>query len=383
MRRLILAGGGHAHLAVLHALAARRVPDLEVILVTPAAQSIYSGMVPGWMAGHYPLSACSINLRAIADAARVRLLELGIAGIDARQQLLLLADGSRCAYDLLSMDVGSETEVSGLEALGERLLPVRPISRFVDRWVHINADAGATAGYRLVVVGGGAAGIELAFAARQAFVAQHLDASVALVTSERGLLPEQSVRAATIVRYWLMRRGIAVLAGRAAGVESGVLLSSDQLVAADCVIAASGARAPGWLQSSGLALDEAGYVLVDASHRSVSHASVFAAGDVCARPDSPLARSGVYAVRAGPVLANNLLATLAGEPLRLYHPRRRSLYLLATGPRHAVASWGAVGFSGRWVWRLKDSIDRRFISMNSVTSAARSLGRHFLRRFAP
>lgn len=197
-------------------------------------------------------------------------------------------------------------------------------------------------------------------------------ASVTLVTSERGLLPGHAAGASRLAGTWLSRQGIPVHAARAVGVESGVLLSTGKLLRADCVIAASGARAPDWVRSSGLALDPDGYILVDSLHRSVSHPSHFAAGDICSRPDSPLARSGVYAVRAGPVLAHNLIATLMDEPLRPYHPRQRSLYLLATRPGHAIASWGPVGFSGQWVWRLKDWIDRRFIMQNTLMSPPRA-----------
>ena len=198
-------------------------------------------------------------------------------------------------------------------------------------------------------------------------------ASVTLVTSERGLLPGHAASASKLAATWLSRRGIEVQAARAVGVESGVLLSTGKRLSADCVIAASGARAPEWLRTSGLALDAHGFVLVDSMHRSESHPSLFAAGDVCSRPDSSLARSGVYAVRAGPVLAHNLIATLMDDPLRPYHPRQRSLYLLATRPGHAIASWGPVGFSGKWVWRLKDWIDRRFIRLNTLASTGQGV----------
>ena len=143
--------------------------------------------------------------------------------------------------------------------------------------------------------------------------------------------------------------------------EDGVALSNGELLRADCIIAAVGARAPCWLRLSRLAFDEHGYVSVDATHRSVSHPNVFAVGDVCARVDMMLVRSGVHAVRAGPTLAHNLIASITGRPLVSYRPRKRSLYLLATGSKHAIASWGRFSAAGRWVWRWKDWIDRRFM----------------------
>ena len=155
---------------------------------------------------------------------------------------------------------------------------------------------------------------------------------------------------------------------RGVGSEDGVLLSDGRLLQADRVIAATGARAPVWLGMSKLALDEHGCILVDKYHRSVSHPNVLAAGDVCARTDAVMSRSGVHAVRAGPVLGENLMAILNGTSLQSYAPKRHSLYLLVCGPRFAVASWGQWSAEGQWVWRWKDWIDRRFVRKFSETT---------------
>ena len=139
------------------------------------------------------------------------------------------------------------------------------------------------------------------------------------------------------------------------------MLSDGALLPADCVIAATGARAPGWLAQTGLKLDANEYIAVDEFYRSQSHKDVFAAGDVSARQDVAVARSGVHAVHAGPVLAANLLAALQGGAMRTYLPRRHSLYLLACGPRYAIASWGWWSAEGGWVSRWKDRIDHGFV----------------------
>jgi len=367
MRRLILAGGGHAQLSVLKALAGHPA-QREVVLVTPEPFQIYSGMLPGWMAGNYRLADCLIDLRPLAEAAGARLVYARVVGVDASQRSVELSDGTRLEYDALSLDVGSETDTSWLEAAGERMLPVKPLSEFVQHWPSMLAAASRQHEYRLVVVGAGAAGVELAFAARQAFIAQDCaHASVALVASDSGILPGHGKSVQTRTRALLKRRGITLYQGQAAGSQQGVVLAGGEKIQADCVIAASGARPPAWLRDTDLALDEKGYVLVDAQHRSLSHPEVFAAGDVCARADTVMARSGVHAVFAGPVLAHNLLAVSQGQALKSYHPRRRSLYLLATGPQHAILSWGAFSAQGRWVWRWKNWIDKRFIRKHRLT----------------
>lgn len=359
--RLILAGGGHAQLSVLKELAGSAA-KVDAVLITPSPQQIYSGMLPGWMAGHYSLADCMIDLRPLAEAAGVRLLLAQVVGIDAGRRCVELSDGTRLDYDILSLDVGSETDTSWLEAAGTYLLPVKPLAEFVKNWPNILLAASYQPDYRLVVVGGGAAGVELAFAARQAFVTRHCKhASVGLVVSGSGILPGHAAGVKTRTLAMLKKCGIALYQGQAVGTKQGVALSSGLSLPADCLLAATGARPPVWLRNTTLALNEQGYILVDAQHRSLSHPEVFAAGDVCARADVVMARSGVHAVFAGPVLANNLLADLTGLPLQSYRPRRKSLYLLATGPQHAIASWGRFSAQGRWVWRWKNWIDRRFM----------------------
>lgn len=367
MKNLLLVGGGHAQLFVLQALARKPRADINITLISPSRWQHYSGMLPGWMAGRYRIDECRIDLRALAQGAGATLIEGAIIGMDADTRCVSLSDGRQIHYDLLSVDTGSETDTSELAELGERLLPIKPLQRFAKSWADILKQARTQADYRLVVMGGGAGGVELALAAAHALLPINRGAQTCLVAGEAGPLPDFGETARRHIANALQRAGVQVIAQRGvgAGAASGVMLKDGSLLAADHVIAATGARAPAWLQQSRLQLDPAGFITVTAQHRSLSHPEVFAAGDVCARIDLRLARSGVQAVRAGPVVAHNVLATLNGEPrpaaLRAYIPRRHSLYLLSTGDGRAVASWGALSTEGRWVWHLKDWIDRRFI----------------------
>lgn len=361
-KTLVLAGGGHAHLSVLRALAGQRSAAHDVLLITPQRHQNYSGMLPGWVAGHYAVSDCRIDLAPLVQAAGARLLLDSVVGLDAARRCVVLNSGKQVHYDLLSLDVGSETNTSWLEVLGTKLLPIKPLDAFFAQWPRVVAAANAQPGYRLVVVGGGAAGVEMALAARHAFASTGLAAQVDLVASEHGLLPGHALGVQARVQRLTQQAGVGLHLQRGVGTPDGVLLADGQLLAADLVLAATGARAPVWLGLSKLGLSQDGYLLVDQQHRSVSHPNVFAAGDVCTRADAPLQRSGVHAVHAGPVLAHNLLATLNGGALHNYAPKRRSLYLLACGPRYAVASWGRWSAEGQWVWHWKNWIDRRFIA---------------------
>lgn len=369
MQQLILAGGGHAHLGVLRALARHRPRDTEITLITPSEFSLYSGMLPGWMAGQYRLTDCRIDLRPLAQAAGVQLIVAHVGGMDAQRRCVALPDGKHLEYDLLSLNVGSESDLSFLIEAGDALLPIRPLSGFVERWPQVLQAAVRHSTFRLVVVGGGAGGVELALAARHALTRRGSSASVTLIASTDGLLPGHTPRVVEETRRTLMQRDITVHHALAVGAEEGLVLSTGELLKADSIVAATGGIPPDWLRLSRLNLDQDGYVQVNAYHQSVSHMDVFAAGDVCARIDTALAHSGVHAVRVGKVLAHNLIARLTGDTLKSYRPRKRSLYLLATGPQHAIASWGKLCGSGKWLWRLKDWIDRRFVKSFAVSAA--------------
>ncbi len=233
-------------------------------------------------------------------------------------------------------------------------LPVRPIEDFVQRLQTLRAAASA-----LVVVGGGAAGVELAMALAHGWRGS---ARVALVA---GAAPLAGLGARVQRRAWraLAAQGVALQLQDAAAIAADhVRLADGTQLPCDAAVLALGAAAPRWLAGSGLALDAHGFIATGASLQSVSHAEVFAAGDVATRVDAPHPKSGVYAVRAGAPLAVNLRYALQGNPLQTYRPQQRTLYLLSCGERRAIASWGGWSAEGRWIWRWKDRIDRAFVA---------------------
>ncbi len=366
MTRIFLVGGGHAHLIVMEELAKKRRDDLEVVMATPSPWQYYSGMLPGLISGRYAEDDCRIDIRPLAAKAGVRLILEPVAAIDADRNMVCFADGRDVGYDLMSLDIGSEINAGWLASLSDKLLLPKPIDGFVAQWHQLLDRAKAEAQVRLVVVGGGAAGVELALATKRALDSASVTAEVFLIAGRSSVLSSHGARARRLATHALARSGIMVIQERAAGSANGVHLSNGQTLDADYVIAATGARPASWLELSRLSLDEHGFVLVDAAHRSASHPNVFAVGDVAARSDVTMEKSGVHAVRAGPVLARNLIAASKGESLQPYFPRKRSLYILASGPGTAIASWGALSAEGRWAWRWKDRIDRNFINRLKV-----------------
>lgn len=355
-KRVILAGGGHAHLAVLHRWADERGGGEERLPITPHAGALYSGMVPGSMAGIYAADALRIDLAGLATRAGARLVQAEVTGLDAGRQRLTLSTGEALDFDLLSLATGGGIDLAPFAASSATILPVRPVEGLIAGWEQFLA-AGLTEP-AVVVVGGGAAGVELALAARTRLGSA---ATVTLVCPHGEFLRGHHPRVQRLARMALDRRGIAVRYGLAVGAPGGLVLEDGAPLPADLVLLATSSHPPLWLAASGLACSAQGFALVGADLRSVSHPAVFAAGDIVERADRTLPRSGVHAVKAGPVLAANLAAALHGGAMQAYQPGVRTLYLLSTADRRAIASWGGFALAGRAVWWLKDRIDRGFV----------------------
>ena len=356
MKRLLLLGAGHSQLAVLAALARRRIPGAEVMLISPNERFIYSGMVPGLIAGRFDENECSIELAPLAAAGGVSFVRGRAVAIDAEARCVLLADGQRVEYDVLSLDTGGTQDRDRLPGARDNALFVRPMEGFVDLWQRTLALA-AERELDVVVIGNGAAGVEIALALRRALAAS---CSVSLV-SDGDLLPGHGPAVRRRALDALHFSGVQLVPGRCTAIEPWHVRLGTLRVACDVPIVAVGSDAPAWLGGSALALDDQGFVRIGATLQSASHPNVFAAGDVTVRDDQPHPRSGVYAVRAGPVLAVNLRRFVAGGQLKPYLPQRRSLYLISLADGRAIASWAGWSIQGRAVGRWKDRIDRAFI----------------------
>ncbi len=378
IKKLLLLGAGHAHVHVLASLAQHRPADLDVTVLTPFAYQTYSGMTPGFVAGHYAETDCRIALEPLVRAAGARWVQGRCTGIDPVGNLvgITAAGGAQgvpasLGFDVLSIDTGAVIDRVRLEAempgAAAHALAVRPIEAFAQLWPQVMALAQEKP-VSLAVVGAGAAGIELMFAAEQA-IRQHgkPGARFTLITGGPEVADNYRAGVQRKVLRQLKRRGITVLREACVGIGPGeVVLGNGARLACDVPLLAIGTHAPPWLQGSGLALSDSGHVLVNAFQQSTSHPQVFAAGDVATRADVPHARSGVYTVRAGPPLAHNLLAFHQRNPLKPHQPPTNTLNLLSCGTGHAIASYGPLSLEGAWAWRWKDRIDRGFIERYRV-----------------
>jgi pyridine nucleotide-disulfide oxidoreductase family protein len=362
MKRLVMLGGGHTHLHVLAAMAREPMPGVQAVLATPYARQIYSGMVPGWIAGHYTLDECAVALEPLARAAKVELALSPAVSVNAKERTVTLGDGRIAEYDVLSLDTGATVDRDAIRGAREHGLFLRPLEHFVQLFDRVPSLA-ADRVLDVVVVGGGAAGFEVALAVHHRLNGAGAEcARVCLVTGDATVLPSFNAKLRQRAVDMLRRARITLMNQKVVEIGTAqVQLDNGARLVCDVPLLALPAVAPGWLKDSGLALDEQGFVATTATLQSTSHPEVFAVGDVATRNDRALPKSGVFAVRAGPALALNLRRRLAGGELMPWQPRERSLYLLSCGERRAIASWGQWTAQGRWVWWWKDQIDRGFV----------------------
>ena len=378
---VVLVGGGHAHVQVLRRWAIDPPPDVRLVVVLDRPGAVYSGMVPGFVAGDYRLPELEIDVVPLARRAGASVILAAATDLDPVKRELALAGRPAIRFDLASLDVGSTVRELDLPGVAEHALATRPIGRFVREVdARIAALAGLGRAARVLVVGGGAAGCEIAFGLQARLRGIGLAARVAIATSDPELLAGSSPRVRRRIAREADQRGLTHHPStRIDRVERGAAFTArGERLEADLIVWATGAAPIDFPLSGGaapLARDREGFLSIRDTLQTVDFAHVFAVGDCARLIDHPwVPRAGVYAVRQGPILDFNLRAALAGETLRRYRPQRDFLALLNLGDGRALgAKWGFAA-AGRSVFRLKDRIDRGFVARFQVLEADAAKG---------
>ncbi|HYJ19293.1 MAG TPA: FAD-dependent oxidoreductase, partial [Burkholderiales bacterium] len=183
MKRLVLIGGGHSHVEVLRRFGRNPAAGTELTLVSPNADAPYSGMLPGWIAGHYSRENCHLDLDALARFANCRLVRSTCNGINPEAGLVFCENGEYLPFDHVSIDIGSRSPAFETGGALEHAVAVRPVEQFVRKWEEAcRAFAASRIPRQVAVVGAGAAGTEVLLAM------QHRLRSVAPSASVKFLL---------------------------------------------------------------------------------------------------------------------------------------------------------------------------------------------------
>ncbi len=371
LRDIVLVGGGHSHVGVLRNFGMNRMPGVRLTLICTDAHTPYSGMLPGYVAGHYSYDEVHIDLSRLALFAGARFICAEVTGINRAAGKVVVRARPPIAYDRLSINIGSTPQFGQVPGAGVHAVPVKPIFQFNLRWLalleRVRQHPGRTT---IAVVGGGAGGVELTLAMQHRLRHElrslrrnpddllfHLFSADATILPTHNADVQRRFDAVLRSRNVQVHRDVAVaqVSATGLGTAAGDWLDADEIV---WVTSAGGAD---WLRDTGLALDAEGFVRVNDCLQSITDPLVFAAGDIASMQNYQLEKAGVFAVRMARPLADNLRRSVAQQTLVPYRPQQRWLALISTGDQHAVASRGALSCAGDWVWRWKDWIDRRFM----------------------
>ncbi|MCK0164154.1 selenide, water dikinase SelD [Marinobacter sp. S6332] len=372
LRDIVLIGGGHSHVGVLKRFAMKPVPGVRLTLICRDTHTPYSGMLPGYVAGHYSYDDVHIDLSRLAEFAGARFYRAEAIGIDRANKRVICKGRPDVPYDILSINIGSSPRVNEVEGAAKYAVPVKPITGFNNRWLALLSRIESHEGPLTIgVVGAGAGGVELTLAMQYRLkneMAQRGRDSdqlhFHLFDAADEILPTHNEKVREVFRKTLNERGVKLhLGSPVEKVSEGLLrTSSGETLQADEVLWVTRAGGPSWLQETGLALDDGLFLRVRDTLQVENDDSIFAAGDIANVINHPREKAGVFAVRQGPPLADNLKRLALGKAPKDFRPQEKWLALISTGDKYAVASRGDTQFEGALVWRWKDWIDRRFMS---------------------
>lgn len=367
---LVLIGGGHAQIAVLKSFGMKPLDGVRLTLVTDVLMAPYSGMLPGHVEGHHSVEDMHIDLLKLARFAGARLIKNAVTDIDFVNQNIVLEGGLNLYYDVLSLNSGAVPDAESIPGTGAYGITVKPISHFLEKMPPVSALTGDIA-----VIGGGAAGCELAISLTHHYQLADKPFICHLFSRSKRLLPTAPEKASRIMARALLDNDIALHLG--ASVQSlkqdGVILEKGDDIPARHIFVVTAARPADWVKRLAIAHCEDGYIQVRPTLQLMEYDNVFAAGDIASICGEKREKAGVFAVRAGPYLADNLRRFIHASPLKSFRPQSRYLALIGLGGKNALAIRGRFVARGALWWHLKNWIDRRFIQKFNQLPEMKSL----------
>ena len=360
---LVFVGGGHAHALVLRSWGMDPLPGARLTVINPGPTAPYTGMLPGYIAGHYSRDELEIDLVRLCQHAGARLILGHATGFDRAARLIEVEGRGPVGYDVASVDIGITAQM-GIPGFAQHAVGAKPLDVYARVWqAFLEKAAKGQADARVAVIGGGVAGCELAMAMAHAL--QQAGQAPKVTIIERGAdITGVSPRARDKLRAAMTDMGIVV---RTQAQVRKIALSEVQIegqegVPFDFCVGAAGAFAHPWLAQTDLPLSD-GFIEVTTDLSVVGDEHMFAVGDCAEMPFAPRPKAGVFAVRAAPILHHNLRAALRGNAIRkrAFRPQKNYLKLISLGQKSAMADKFGWAPAGRLLWRWKDHIDRAFM----------------------
>ena len=378
-KHLILVGGGHAHMTVMLNLRDYIERGHRVTLIGPSPYHYYSGMGPGLLSEIYRPQDVRFHIKKMVENRGASFIQDTVTRIDPDRKVLILKSGNKVQYNVVSFNTGSYVPTNSDAVQGENIFTVKPIENLMNVRKMLKAGLGTKAP-RLLIVGGGAAALELSGNLWRLIHRSGTTASIT-VLGGRNFLSAMPKKAQLYARKSLTARNIDIVEGANVSrlTDSRAVMEDGGEFPFDLALVAWGIRPSRLFRESGLPTGDDGGLLVNAYLQSMAYPNIFGGGDCISFEKRPLDKVGVYAVRQNPVLHHNLMAALENRSLEAFQPQ--DVYLLIFN----LGNGTGIFYLRNWVWKgrllfyLKDYIDRKFMKKFQVSGE--SLEREILDRF--
>jgi NADH dehydrogenase FAD-containing subunit len=361
-KKLLLAGGGHAHMTILAHIRDLVREGHEVTVVQPSDFHYYSGMGPGMLGTTYTPDEIRFATRQVVESMGGTFVRDKVTHIAADERKVTLASGQTLEYDVLSCNAGSFIPFDNIHGDTSNIFTVKPIERLQEAQRAVISLCAARTRPHVAVVGGGPAALEIAGNVRKLARLRGRHAPRITLFAGRQLLGRFPEKIQTMARDSLTRQDIAINEdGYVDEIRNGVIVQNGKHHHPDMVFVATGVRPSRLFADSGLPTGVTGGLLVNEWLQSVKYPEIFGGGDCIDFEPRALDKVGVYAVRENPVLLRNVRASLNGTRLQRFDPGGSYLLLFNMGDDTAIFSKGPLMFRNWLGFLLKDYIDRRFM----------------------
>ncbi len=360
VRDLLLVGAGHANVHILRDFGMRPEPGVRLTVVARESHSPYSGMLPGYLYGKYSWEEIHIDVAKLSAFANARFIKDEVVALDPEKQLVSFQDRPDLRYDCLACNTGGEPGIQFRAQ--DNVTPVKPIGNFTTTWDHFIDSKTKGVVKKLAVVGGGPGSVEVALAIRERYGSSF---NVTLITADPEILVQHNKSVRRHATTALRKFNVSIVVNyRVSDITEDYVISSEgKHVQTDHVLWVANVEAPSWIQQSGFDVDKSGFMKVNQHLRSLSHSNVFAGGDMVCLVGQERPKSGVYAVRAGPILSHNVRSFLTNRSLKPYRAQRKALAILQLPNNEALASKGGFCLKAKTIGRWKHRIDLKFMTL--------------------
>ncbi|MBV1756252.1 MAG: FAD-dependent oxidoreductase [Dethiosulfatibacter sp.] len=358
----LLVGGGHAHVNLIYNLRKKLTQKETILLVSEDNYQYYSGMASGFLEGIYSLEEMTFNLPKMCQEHGISFIKGKVTRIDTTSQKIWIDHQHTVGYQYLSLDIGSRIARPTFTLNIKNHLPIKPWSNLtmIKEWMFK-----ANPNDCWILIGGGAAGVEIAFALRAGFEKMEKKGiNITIIHRYADILKDYPVKTRKKIIQYLERKNITIQCNSQITqvFETAITLNNQETIPYQKIIFTTGPIAPGLFEGTGLKLDNKGYMLVDPNLRSISNPFVFGAGDCIGFEDYPnIKKAGVYAVRQASYLCENLVMLNEGKELKAYYPQQDYLSIMSLGHKKAILHYKGLYWLGMWPWKIKNWIDMKFV----------------------